>query len=139
MPPVPATLTPVVRGTADDALLLHIGRQGQRVPVPIFLAALLIAAMAKAKAPALLVASWLAAEAVFLGVRFFAMRRFLRGQWTSTTQGLRTATALSVVHGLVFAASFAFTPYLTTYERMVQTLLILGLCTGSVAMIRTWR
>lgn len=119
--------------TADEEVLQHLARQGRRVPIPVFVVALVIGAMAFRSAPPASVPLWLGFVLAVLVVRYVMLGKLGTSTATATADRLRTAVALSAANGIVFGASLAFTPYLTVYERVVQALLLLGLCTGSVA------
>ena len=119
--------------TADEEVLQHLARQGRRVPIPVFVGALVIGAMAFRSAPPAMVPLWLGCVLAVLVVRYLMLGKLGASTAGATADRLRTAIALSAANGIVFGASLAFTPYLTVYERVVQALLLLGLCTGSVA------
>ena len=107
--------------------------KASRCQIPVFVVALVIGAMAFHSAPPAPVPLWLGCVLAVLVLRFVVLGKLGASTAGATADRLRTAIALSAANGIVFGASLAFTPYLTVYERVVQTLLLLGLCTGSVA------
>ena len=117
----------------DEELLLLLARQAQRIPYPVAFSALLIAAMAGDIASPWLAVGWLLLVLLTLVVRHQVLGRLPQMTTVTMRRRMQWAVGLSAINGLVFSASVAFAPYLTDYERMVQTVVLLGLCAGSVA------
>lgn len=117
----------------DDALLQLLAKQGRRVPYPVGLSAVVIAAMAGDQVSPLLSGGWVVLVFAVLALRWWALGRLPELEQVPLARRLQWAMALSALNGLVFSASLAFAPYLSDYERMVQTILLLGLCAGAVA------
>jgi signal transduction histidine kinase/CheY-like chemotaxis protein len=118
--------------SADEELLLLVAQQARRVPVPVFAVALLTAAMAADTAPAWAVLAWLLLVGTVIAVRRAVLVR-LPSSPQPIGRRLRTAAALNLASGVSHGLAVAFVPYLGDYERVVQTLLLQGLCTGAVA------
>jgi signal transduction histidine kinase/ActR/RegA family two-component response regulator len=121
-----------------DELVQLFARQGQRVPVPVFLCSLLLAAMAWSQLGGWLPWTWLAAVTVILAVRWKLLGG-LPGASMPVHRKLRLAVLLSGVNGLVQGASIGFAVALDTPERAVHTIVLLGLCTGAVATTGGYR
>ena len=119
--------------TADEALLRLLARQATRTPVPVMAESALMAGIAWPTAPAAAVVGWLAAVAAMLLVRRLVLPRLAQATHVPVRRRLTVAVWLSALNGLVHAASLGFAPFLSDYARVVQTLLILGMCTASVA------
>jgi signal transduction histidine kinase/ActR/RegA family two-component response regulator len=117
----------------DEALLQLLARQGRRVPYPVGLSAVVIALMANDQVSPWFSGLWVALVLAVLALRWWALGRLPQLGAVPVRRRLQWAIGLSALNGLVFSASLAFAPYLSDYQRMVQTILLLGLCAGSVA------
>lgn len=117
----------------DEELLLLLARQARRIPYPVAFSALLIAAMAGNNLSPWWPGAWILLVLLTLAARHQVLGRLPQMTAVPMRRRMNWAVGLSVINGLVFSSSVAFTPYLTDYERMVQTVVLLGLCAGSVA------
>ncbi len=139
----PALAVPTSRPTDPDLdadalsvqqeLLRLLARQGRRVPFPVGLSAAAIALMASAGLGPALPLAWLTLVFAVLALRWWILGRLPAWHDRSMAQRLNWAVALSGLNGLVFAASFGFSPWMVDHARMLQTILLLGLCAGAVA------
>lgn len=121
------------QATVDEELLRLLAQQGRRLPYPVGASALVIAAMAWSHVAHGWVLAWLALVFSVLAFRRWALVRLTTQQQIPAAKRLRWAAGLSAINGVVYSASVAFVPFFSDYERMVQTILLLGLCAGSVA------
>jgi len=122
------------QASVDEELLRLLAAQGRRLPYPVGFSALVIAVMAwQSTAPRWVGPVWLAVVLSVLGLRWWALGRLVVWQHVALRRRLRWACWLSLINGLAFSASLAFVPYFDEYQRMVQTVLLLGLCAGAVA------
>jgi signal transduction histidine kinase len=126
-------------GSLEEELLRLLARQGRRVPIPIFLAAFMIAAMAYGRIPALLLAGWLLLVAAVLAARWVVLGRLPALTAMPARKRLRIAVALSAMNGITHGLSLAFFPFLPPYERAIQSMLLVVACTGSVATTAGYR
>lgn len=124
---------PAADAALAEELLVQVARQARRVPLPVFAVALTTAFMAAGAAPAWALATWLG----FVGVVVVARRIVLAALPARTDVALETrlgiAVALSVASGVVHGSGVAFFAVMDDYQRVVQTLLLMALCTGAVA------
>jgi len=116
----------------EDELLRMLARQARRIPVPVFLAALMIAALASDDLPASVLAGWLALVVGMLAIRWQVLGRLPMRTDIPAAQRLRLAIALSAVNGVVHGLSLGFFPYLPEFERALQSMVMIGLCAGAV-------
>ena len=124
------------RGTArtlEEELLRTLARQTRRVPIPVFLAAVMIAALAAQKLPVAAWGGWLLMVAVVLVVRRTLLWRLPRMEGYSDQEKLRIAILLNVAMGVVYGLSLLFFPFLPEFERAIQSMILVGLCAGAVA------
>ena len=117
----------------DAELLGLLARQGRRVPIPVFLAALMNASMVYGRVPALGLGAWLLLVALVLAVRWTILGRLPKAPGLSDVARLRIAIALSGLNGCTQALSLMFFAVLPEVQRAIQSLLLVGLCTGAVA------
>ncbi|MBT9490883.1 MAG: hybrid sensor histidine kinase/response regulator [Paucibacter sp.] len=121
------------QAAVDEELLRLLAQQGRRLPYPVGVSALVIAAMAWGSVAHGWVLAWVCSVFSVLAFRRWALLRLAAPQQTPAWKRLRWASGLSALNGIVYSASVAFVPFLSDYERMVQTIILLGLCAGSVA------
>jgi signal transduction histidine kinase/ActR/RegA family two-component response regulator len=122
----------------SDELIELFARQGRRVPIPVFLCSLLMAAMAWSQLGGWLPWLWLSAVTLILAIRWKVLGN-LPAADLSARDKLRVAVLLSGVNGLVQGASIGFAMSHDTPERAVQSIILLGLCAGSVATTGGYR
>lgn len=127
-----AVASPDLPVSLELELVKMLAQQGRRVPIPIFLAACLIAAMASDHLPQTMVAGWLALVSLVLLLRYQLLGRLQHSQAPLPMQ-LRMAVFLSAVSGISHGLSLVFFPFMPDLERAVQSIMLVGLCAGSVA------
>ena len=127
-----------VGGDLPDELVHLFARQGKRVPVPVFLCSLLLASMAWNQLGGWLPWFWLMAVTLILAIRWNVLGS-LPASPSSSNEKLRVAVLLSGINGIVQGASIGFAVLLDTPERAVHTIVLLGLCAGSVATTGGYR
>ena len=128
-----AATPPIDSRRLEDELLQLYAKQGPRVPLPVFLAALLVASLGAGRVPWLVLVVWLAAVMFVLGLRWVVIRRLPQVTQLSFDQRIGIIALLSAMGGIVHGASVGFWPYFTELERAVQSMFVLGLCAGAVA------
>jgi len=77
--------------------------------------------------------SWLLAMIATIFARIFVQRRLDVDKSIPLSKRMKYAMILNIIISLVHASSFFFFPYLTFTERMIHTIVILGLTNGSVS------
>ena len=119
-------------GTIADEYLRVLATQASRVPVPVFIAALIIASMAANHYGVLVWGSWLVIITTILLARWRILTGLPSKQEVSIDQRERIAVSLSLANGLAHGASLLFFPEFTLAERSIMTLILAGLMTGAV-------
>ena len=117
----------------EDQLLLLLGRQAKRVPLPIYVSSLIVAGLVAQYLPPVAWVSWLALVALILIARISILPRLPNHPEMPLQKRLRIAIVLSAINGIVHGSSLAFFVFLNDFERVIQTMLLVGLCTGAVA------
>jgi signal transduction histidine kinase/ActR/RegA family two-component response regulator len=121
-----------------DELIELFARQGRRVPLPVFLCSLLLAAIAWNHLGGWLAWLWLSAVTLILAIRWKVLGSLPDAKYPVRDK-LLIAVLLSGVNGLVQGASIGFAVALDTPERAVQSIVLLGLCVASVATTGGYR
>ncbi|HWP10374.1 MAG TPA: hybrid sensor histidine kinase/response regulator [Ramlibacter sp.] len=121
-----------------DELIELFARQGKRVPLPVFLCSLLLASIAWSELGGWLPWLWLSAVTLILAIRWKVLGSLPAAKLPIAGK-LRVAVLLSGLNGLVQGASIGFAVALDTPERAVQSIILLGLCAGSVATTGGYR
>ncbi len=117
----------------EDQLLLLLGRQAKRVPLPIYVSSLIVAGLVAQYLPPVAWVSWLALVALILIARISILPRLPNHPEMPLQKRLRIAIVLSAINGIVHGSSLIFFVFLNDFERVIQTMLLVGLCTGAVA------
>jgi len=130
--PAPRAQTLVARHL-DEELLRLLARQGRRVSVPVFLADLVIAGVASTQLPPLIVIAWLLLVTAVLVARWLVVGFLPNVAALSDQTRLRITSVLGVINGAAHGLSLGFFPFLSEAGRVIHTLILLGLCAGSVA------
>lgn len=125
--------------TLQHELLRMLAGQARRVPLPVFLAAAMIAGIAHGRVDSAVIAGWLALVAVMLAVRWQLLGRLPEMDSLPERQRLRIAIALSAINGSIHGLSVGFFPFLTEFERALQSMLFVALAAGSVATTAGYR
>ena len=136
---LPAPVAARPERTLGEELIAALARQGRRVPIPVFLSSMVVAIMASRAHSALPATAWLAAVAAVLTVRWLLLGRLPTMHRLTVDERIKVAIALSALNGVVQAASTLFTPWLDVTGRAALTVLLLGLCAGSVATTAGYR
>ena len=116
----------------EEELLRMLARQARRIPVPVFLAAVMIAALASGRVPGWAVGGWLALVALVLAIRWQALGR-LAAAGGSAAKRVRVAIALSALNGVTHALALGFFVFLPEFERALQSMVMIAMCAGAVA------
>ncbi|MEJ7804545.1 MAG: hypothetical protein WKG03_01300, partial [Telluria sp.] len=120
--------------TLDDALLRMLEKVSRRLPLPIFLAAALIAWLASHPhwpRPAVLV--WVTAVAALLVLRRWALARLPAMGTIPARRRLQWAAMLNGGNGVAHSAGLLFFSHDAALPLSIASLLLVGLCAGSVA------
>lgn len=119
--------------TLEDELLLLLAKQSRRVPVAAFLAAAIITLFASRHFSTSIALLWLLSVSAVLAVRYFVLQRLPDLKHRSYQNRIQIAVSLSLLNGVMFAASLAIFPLMPELERTIQSVILVALCTGAVA------
>lgn len=121
------------QAAVDLELLRLLAKQGRRVPYPVSISALALMMMSWGRVPHWISVAWLMCAYGVLALRRWLLVRLPEMHHRRVDQRVRWAVGLSLLNGLVFSAAMVMWPWLSEYQRMVQTILVMGLCAGAVA------
>ena len=113
-------------------LLELIARQSTIVPAPVFLAQVIIATLAYEHAPWVLILFWLLLVTVVLALRYFTYNHSTWYGHLPDTSKLKVAISLSLLNGLAHGSSLIFFVMIPEFDRVIQSFLLIGLCSGAV-------
>jgi signal transduction histidine kinase/ActR/RegA family two-component response regulator len=118
----------------DDALLRMLEKVSRRLPLPIFLAVALIAWLAcYPSRPTPAVLAWVGAVAVILALRRWALAQLPAMHTIPVGRRLRWAAVLNAANGVAHSSGLLFFPHDAVLQLSIASLLLVGLCAGSVA------
>src|SRR5258706_4118973 len=100
-----AATTPIGSRRLEDELLQLYAKQGPRVPLPVFLAALLVASLGAGRVPWPILVSWLVAVTFVLRLRWIVIRRLPQVTQLSVRQRIGIIALMSAIGGIVHGAS----------------------------------
>lgn len=118
---------------AEEELPALYAAQGLRVPIPVMIAALLIAWLASDRAPPGLLIGWVSAVALMLWMRWMVNRAAARTGHIPILYRMNAMVFVSFLTGVVHGQSVLFWPYMSDLGHVVQSMFVLGLCAGAVA------
>lgn len=124
-----------VSNTLDEELLCLLARQGKRMPYPVFLAAAMVIWLASEPPglPGIGPIMWLLLVAVVLVLRMVVLGRLVGMSQVAPQRRLHIAVALSALNGVTHGAAIVLFAAPHEFQFAVQSLLLVGLCAGSVA------
>ena len=117
----------------EEELLALLARQARSIPIPVFLAACMIAALAYGYVPSWAPAAWLGLVTAVLVLRWRMLNRLAVLDTMPAARRLRIAIVLSGLNGITHGLSLAFFPFLPELERALHSMVMIGLCAGSIA------
>jgi len=120
-------------GALQEELLSAKSQPTFGVVISLLIISLLISYFAYDSLPIWAWGSWLAAMIITILARIFLQRRLEVDKSIPLDRRMKYAIILNVVIGVVHASSFAFFPYFDFSERMIQTIVLLGLTNGSIS------
>jgi len=123
----------------EQELLALLSRQASRVPIPVFLSMALIAAFSSRTVDTYICVSWLMIVLSILVVRRYVLSHLPDLKHFELKQKVSIAVSLSAINGIAHGMSLYFFLYIGDIERILQTLIIVGLCAGSVGTTAGFR
>lgn len=119
----------------ESELLGMLARQGWMGPVPTLISLGVIAVFASSHISPWLAGGWLLLCGLVLFIRSAVLINLPRMTQYSVSSRMRVAISLSVLNAICHALSLAAFPYLSEYERTVQSMILVGI--GSISVVTT--
>ena len=114
-----------------EEILLAKAQPALGVVVSMMIISLLLCYFAHDSVPLWAWGTWFGAMLLTMLARVFLQRKLGSDKTIPLSTRMKVAIALNLVIGLVHASSFFFFPYFDFPERMIQTIMILGLSNGA--------
>lgn len=125
--------------TLQGELLQLLANQAQRVPIPIFFGASVIAAVAADDVEPIWPALWLALIGCLLLLRRWLLVRLPTDEPELQARQLDKARWIIWTNGAAQASSLAFFPFMPAVEQAIQSIYLIGLSTAGVAALAGYR
>jgi len=116
----------------EDELVSSLARQGGRVTLPIMLSATLIASFVWDQLPFYSWGGWVLFVTALSLLRWGVVEKLNKNPAVSSTQKLHVLLLFSILNGSAHAAALFFFPYIGDYERAILSMVLIGLCAGSI-------
>ncbi len=120
------------REEVHQRLLELLAEQSRRVPIAVGIMMVVVAAMAAQRMPPWIPATWALVTIAVLLARRHWLGLLPTQADVPTDQRVATAVRLSLLNGSIHGLTLLAFPVLHDTERLFLTLLLLGLCSGSV-------
>lgn len=134
------TQNPVAEAeSVEQEMVRLISNQSKRVPVPVFIAVATLAFMAAKRTSPWGVLVWFVLTNIIMLWRFRALSALPERNDLTPIQRLQLTVRLNLSAGMVHAAALLVFPLLSEAERAFFSVLLMGLCTGTVATSAGYR
>jgi len=117
----------------EEEILSAKAQPAVGVVISLMIITLLIIYFAYDSVPTVAWSIWLVAMILTMPARLFVQRKFDTDKSIPLQKRMRYSTLINLGIGLVHGASFFFFPYFDFAERMIQTIVFLGLTNGSIS------
>jgi len=117
----------------EEEVLSAKAKPATSVVVSLMIISLLISYFAYDSLPYYIWGAWFFAMVLLMLTRVFLQKKLEVDDSVPLQKRMKHAIILSAVTGVVHASSFAFFPYFSFAERMIQTIMLLGLTNGAIA------
>lgn len=125
--------------TAEQEMVRLIASQARSAPVPVLIALSTLALIAAGRIPVWLAVLWLALAIGNVVWRFAALRKLPGRADLRSSERLQTVVWLNLLSGIIHASALWVFPALSEPERAFFSVLLLGLCSGSVGTSAGYR
>ena len=116
-----------------------ISNQSKRVPLPVFIAVTTIAVIAAGRTSAWIALLWFVLANLVMFWRYRALGALPERADLTSVARLQLTVKLNFLAGLVHASALLVFPLLSEAERAFFSVLLMGLCTGTVATCAGYR
>ncbi len=117
----------------EEEILSAKSKPATGVVISLMIISLLISYFAYDSLPVYVWGTWFLAMMAVMFTRVFVQKKLEVDTSIPLPKRMRSALILSGITGVVHASSFLFFPYFSFAERMIQTIMLLGLTNGSIS------
>jgi len=128
----PSQLTPHGLSTLQEEILAARSQPALGVVISFVVISILISYFAYDSVPIWAWGSWVVAMILGMISRVFLQKKLEVDKSISLEKRMQFSIILNVIMGIINASSFAFFPYFDFSEKMIQTIVLLGLVNGSI-------
>ena len=125
--------------SVEQEMVRLISNQARRVPVPVFIALVIMSWIAFQPLPAWVVGSWFVIATAVMASRYLTLKELPGAQALTPKARLRKVVKLNLISGLTHATALGAFPFFSEAERAFFSVLLMGLCTGTVATCAGYR
>ena len=134
-----AALNTAAPDSVEHEMLRLISNQARRVPLPVFIALLIMSWIAFKPLPGWLVGTWFVLATGVMVMRYVALVALPDLKGATAQAHLQKFVRLNLLSGLTHTLALGAFPFFTEAERAFYSVLLMGLCTGSVATCAGYR
>lgn len=125
--------------SVEQEMVRLISNQARRVPLPVFIALVIMSSIAFKPLPAWLVGIWFVVATAVMVSRYLTLKALPDAYELSPQERLQKFVKLNLISGVTHTVALGAFPFFTEAERAFFSVLLMGLCTGSVATCAGYR
>jgi signal transduction histidine kinase/CheY-like chemotaxis protein len=125
--------------SVEQEMVRLISNQARRVPLPVFIALIIMSWIALKPLPAWLVGIWFVIATAVMVSRYLTLKALPDAHELTPQQRLQKFVRLNLISGLTHTVALGAFPFFSEAERAFFSVLLMGLCTGSVATCAGYR
>jgi signal transduction histidine kinase len=130
---------PIPTDSVEWEMVRLISNQARRVPLPVFIALIIMSWIAFKSLPAWLVGIWFVFATAVMVSRYLTLKVLPDAVDLTAQERLQKFVRLNLISGLTHTVALGAFPFFTEAERAFFSVLLMGLCTGSVATCAGYR
>ena len=121
------------QGSVEQEMVRLISNQARRVPLPVLIALIVMSLIASKPLPLWVVGLWFVCATTVMISRYVTLKALPEALDLTPKERLRKVIKLNLISGLTHTLALGAFPFFTEAERAFFSVLLMGLCTGSVA------
>lgn len=125
--------------SVEQEMVRLISNQARRVPLPVFIALVIMSSIAFKPLPAWLVGIWFVVATAVMVSRYLTLKALPDAYELTPQERLQKFVKLNLISGVTHTVALGAFPFFTEAERAFFSVLLMGLCTGSVATCAGYR
>ncbi len=125
--------------SVEQEMVRLISNQARRVPLPVFIALVIMSWIAFKPLPAWVVGSWFVVATAVMVSRYLILKNLPSAPVLTPVARMQKVVRLNLISGLTHATALGAFPFFSEAERAFFSVLLMGLCTGTVATCAGYR